>query len=99
MPSASEFDPDRYRDQVLEPARKLGGVLTGDLLLRYAVPDETATDPEAFAAHVAWIVKYWRALRQRRVYQAQGPAVFFARVKGCRFPMVSNLFGTDASSA
>jgi 4-hydroxy-3-polyprenylbenzoate decarboxylase len=33
---------------------------------------------------------------QRRVYQAQGPAVYFARVKGCRFPMVSNLFGTLA---
>lgn len=31
---------------------------------------------------------------QRRVYQARGPALFFARVKGCRFPMVSNLFGT-----
>ena len=31
---------------------------------------------------------------QRRVYQAQGPAVFYERVKGCRFPMVSNLFGT-----
>ena len=31
---------------------------------------------------------------QRRVYQAKGPALFFARVKGCRFPMVSNLFGT-----
>ncbi|HYV37404.1 MAG TPA: UbiD family decarboxylase, partial [Gemmataceae bacterium] len=31
---------------------------------------------------------------QRRVYQAQGPAIFYARVKGCRFPMVSNLFGT-----
>ncbi len=30
----------------------------------------------------------------RRVYQARGPAVFFARVQGCRFPMVSNLFGT-----
>jgi 4-hydroxy-3-polyprenylbenzoate decarboxylase len=30
----------------------------------------------------------------RRVYQAGGPAVFFARVKGCLFPMVSNLFGT-----
>jgi 4-hydroxy-3-polyprenylbenzoate decarboxylase len=30
----------------------------------------------------------------RRVYQARGPAVLFARVKGCRFPMVSNLFGT-----
>jgi 4-hydroxy-3-polyprenylbenzoate decarboxylase len=31
---------------------------------------------------------------QRRVYAAQGPAVYFACVKGCRFPMVSNLFGT-----
>src|SRR6266850_540934 len=31
---------------------------------------------------------------QRRVYQAGGPAVLYARVKGCRFPMVSNLFGT-----
>ena len=31
---------------------------------------------------------------QRRVYEAQGPALYFARVKGCRFPMVSNLFGT-----
>ena len=31
---------------------------------------------------------------QRRVYQAGGPAVFYARVKGCLFPMVSNLFGT-----
>src|SRR5215210_1555686 len=31
---------------------------------------------------------------QRRVYQAGGPAVYFARVRGCRFPMVCNLFGT-----
>ena len=31
---------------------------------------------------------------QRRVYAAGGPAVYYARVKGCRFPMVSNLFGT-----
>ena len=31
---------------------------------------------------------------QRRVYAAQGPALLFTRVKGCRFPMVSNLFGT-----
>ncbi|HUG93691.1 MAG TPA: UbiD family decarboxylase [Planctomycetaceae bacterium] len=30
----------------------------------------------------------------RRVYAAGGPAVLYARVKGCRFPMVSNLFGT-----
>jgi 4-hydroxy-3-polyprenylbenzoate decarboxylase len=31
---------------------------------------------------------------QRRVYLAQGPALLFTRVKGCRFPMASNLFGT-----
>jgi len=30
----------------------------------------------------------------RRVNQVGGPAIYFARVKGCRFPMVSNLFGT-----
>lgn len=31
---------------------------------------------------------------QRRVYRSGGPAVYFANVRGCRFPMVSNLFGT-----
>lgn len=31
---------------------------------------------------------------QRRVYQAGGPALLFERVKGCRFPLLSNLFGT-----
>jgi 4-hydroxy-3-polyprenylbenzoate decarboxylase len=31
---------------------------------------------------------------QRRVYRAQGPALLFEKVKGCRFPMLSNLFGT-----
>jgi 4-hydroxy-3-polyprenylbenzoate decarboxylase len=30
----------------------------------------------------------------RRVYASGGPAVLYAKVKGCRFPMVSNLFGT-----
>ena len=31
---------------------------------------------------------------QRRVYAAGGPALLFTRVKGCRFPMLGNLFGT-----
>jgi 4-hydroxy-3-polyprenylbenzoate decarboxylase len=31
---------------------------------------------------------------QRRVYRAGGPAIYFSRVKNCRFPMVCNLFGT-----
>ncbi len=31
---------------------------------------------------------------QRRLYRAQAPAVLFTRIKGCRFPMLANLFGT-----
>jgi len=31
---------------------------------------------------------------QRRVFASGGPALYFASLKGCRFPMVSNLFGT-----
>jgi 4-hydroxy-3-polyprenylbenzoate decarboxylase len=31
---------------------------------------------------------------QRRVYQVQGPALLFTRVKGCPFPMAGNIFGT-----
>ena len=31
---------------------------------------------------------------QRRVYAAKGPAILFENVKGCKFPCVSNLFGT-----
>ena len=31
---------------------------------------------------------------QRRVFRAAGPALLFANVVGCRFPMLGNLFGT-----
>lgn len=31
---------------------------------------------------------------QRRAYQARGPAMLFTRAKGCRFPLLANLFGT-----
>ena len=50
---------------------------------RQLVRIDQEIDPDLEAAEV-----------QRRVYQAGGPAVYFARVKGCAFPMVSNLFGT-----
>src|SRR5581483_11670530 len=44
---------------------------------------EAEIDPSLEAAEI-----------QRRVYQAGGPALLFPRVKGCAFPLVSNLFGT-----
>ncbi|MBX9790217.1 MAG: UbiD family decarboxylase [Pirellulales bacterium] len=31
---------------------------------------------------------------QRRVYAAGGPALLYERVRGCQFPLASNLFGT-----
>ncbi|TIH18439.1 UbiD family decarboxylase [Marinifilum sp. JC120] len=31
---------------------------------------------------------------QRRVFQAGGPALLFTNVKGCKFPMAANIFGT-----
>ena len=45
------------------------------------VAEEVDPHLEAAAAH-------------RRVFDAGGPALLFERVKGCRFPMASNLFGT-----
>ncbi len=33
---------------------------------------------------------------QRRVFAVDGPALLFERVRGCRFPLVSNLFGSRA---
>jgi 4-hydroxy-3-polyprenylbenzoate decarboxylase len=53
---------------------------TGQLV---CVPTEIDPHLDAAAVH-------------RRVYRAGGPAVFFERVKGSPFPMVSNLFGTPA---
>jgi 4-hydroxy-3-polyprenylbenzoate decarboxylase len=44
---------------------------------------ERQVDPRLEAAEI-----------HRRVFQAGGPAVYYARLRNCSFPMVSNLFGT-----
>lgn len=44
---------------------------------------EAEVDPDLEAAEI-----------HRRVQRAAGPAVYYANVRGSRFPMVSNLFGT-----
>jgi 4-hydroxy-3-polyprenylbenzoate decarboxylase len=44
---------------------------------------EDEVDPDLEAAEI-----------QRRVSRSGGPAVYYARAKGTRFPLVSNLFGT-----
>ena len=64
----------------------------------YASLRETLTDLERTAQLVRVGVEVDPVLEaaelQRRVYAAGGPAVLFERVKGARFPMVSNVFGT-----
>src|SRR5687768_5415574 len=50
---------------------------------RQLVRIEQEIDPHLEAAEI-----------HRRVCAARGPAILFTRVKGCRFPMGSNLFGT-----
>ncbi len=44
---------------------------------------EEPVDPHLEAAEI-----------QRRVFAAGGPAIYYANVTGCSFPMVSNLFGS-----
>ncbi len=51
--------------------------------IRQLVRIREPVDPDLEAAEI-----------QRRVFRAEGPAIYFANVKGCSFPMVSNLFGT-----
>ncbi len=51
---------------------------TGQLV---RVDDEVDAELEAAEIH-------------RRCFRAGGPAILFSRVKGCQFPMVSNVFGT-----
>ena len=54
----------------------------------WSVPDSSSAsmqeiDPDLEMAEI-----------HRRVYEVGGPALLFTRVKGCSFPMASNLFGT-----
>ncbi len=49
----------------------------------YLIRLDEEVDPNLEAAEI-----------QRRVYSSGGPAILFGNVKGCSFPMVSNLFGT-----
>ena len=49
---------------------------------KHLIRIETEVDPHLEAAAI-----------HRRVFQANGPAIFFTNVKHSKFPMVSNLFG------
>jgi len=63
--------------------RTLGDCLKDLASTGQLVRIEQPIDPHLEAAEI-----------QRRVFRAGGPAIFYANVVGCRFPMLSNLFGS-----
>ena len=64
------FDQERYRTEVLDPARRKTQELPGDLLVRYAVPPEAEQNAPGFAEHLEEVEKYWRSLgQQHRSYR------------------------------
>lgn len=76
----------------------LGQMAPRDFDMKYSTLKECVDDLES-AGHLIRIEQqidpYLEAAEiHRRVYRNKGPAVFYASVKGSRFPMVSNLFGT-----
>jgi hypothetical protein len=81
MPSASDFDKSGYCRAVLDPARKRGNVPPPDLLVRYAVSAEMERDEAVFEARVAQVVKYWRSIRQQKLYRKLAEALLAAHTE------------------
>jgi hypothetical protein len=81
MPPASEFDQARYRQDVIDPARKAGNVPPPDLMTRYAVSAAMAGSVAAFDARVAEVVKYWRGLQQQIVFRPLAVALLAAHAR------------------
>lgn len=64
------FDQERYRVEVLDPARRNTQELPGDLVVRYAVTPEAEHDAVGFTEHMEAVEKYWRSLgQQHRSYR------------------------------
>lgn len=68
MPSASEFDRESYRRDVLDPALSRKDTPPPDLMVRYAISEELEHDAGAFAERVAEVVKYWRSMLLQKRY-------------------------------
>jgi hypothetical protein len=61
------WDRERYRLEVLEPARQRGNVPPADLYVRYGLPRDGTTSAAA-ARQITEVLGYWRELQNRRTY-------------------------------
>lgn len=71
------WDPDRYTEEVLEPARAAGDIPPPDLYVRYGL-SPTATDPAVFGRQVSDVVAHWHRLTGRRTYARLAEALLAA---------------------
>lgn len=62
------WDPDKYRQEVLDPARRAGNVPPDDLYLRYGMAADVR-DQKAFDEQINAVADYWQTLKSRRSYQ------------------------------
>ena len=75
---AVAWDRERYRQDVLEPARRGGSVPPPDLYTRYGVRGDLLGDPAAFARRVGEVTDYWRELTGNLSYQQLARALLAA---------------------
>jgi hypothetical protein len=69
------FDSERYRKEVLDPARARGNQPPADLLARYALADHPPSD---LGPHIGQVVNYWRTLTRSNVYKKLAQSLLVA---------------------
>jgi hypothetical protein len=71
------WDRERYRLDVLEPARRRGNVPPDDLYVRYGLA-RGVSDPAAFAEQIGRVRAFWLELKSRRTYERLAAALLTA---------------------
>src|SRR5918999_4707766 len=74
------LDRDRYRREVMDPARRAGNVPPVNLYVRYGLSGEEP-DSQAFDARVAEVVAYWQELKNRRTHASLAEALIAAHAE------------------
>src|SRR5919108_1085677 len=82
------FDSERYRQEVLDPARARGNQPPADLLARYAVK---GPPPPDLGSHVGQVVNYWRTLGRSNVYKKLTQALLVAHEELAREGVLRDL--------
>ena len=61
------WDPEKYKAEVLDPARRAGNVPPPDLYVRYGLPRDISSQ-KAFEDRINEVVAYWQTLKSKRTF-------------------------------